>query len=340
MVPPEPGTDGTRALAEVPTRDRGVDPVGPRPLPLGQVLGPEHRIQPGEEAGEVPVPGVVVVRVVPVVVLRRRDDLAQGTEPEPDVGVLEDRVGLQHDECATERRRAEPEVGEGDHTEQPADRAVERMQVCGREPVHALAAVVDAVEPPEDRDGVHHPVRPVADELDDHQRLDELQHFRLRRDRVADEGRCQDADQDDERGRDDHQADRREEPGEQEVEHVGAEPGAEETLTPVRGPELLQREEDDAEEHERDDRIEDHVLTLRPLHEGLVKRVCSIEGAFGFQRGALLRAETQQLVEHPVLVLAERGAGALVAARARRRAGSRCARRGRRRGTGWVSGTK
>ena len=67
---------------------------------------------------------------------------------------------------------------------------------------------------------------------------------RLRGDRVAQHvgGRRLDGD-DDRDGHDDH-ADRRERAGEQEVQEVGAEAGTEEPLPAVRGPELLERQED------------------------------------------------------------------------------------------------
>src|SRR6185436_4512251 len=91
-------------------------------------------------------------------------------------------------------------------------------------------------------------------------------------------------------GRED-ESDGREQAGEEEVQHVGEEAGAEdESLAALRGPQLLEGEEDNPEDPESDHRVDEHARTVRPEREETVRCVCglewlrSVEDAVGGQR--------------------------------------------------------
>ena len=144
-----------------------------------QVGRAESEIPERQECGEVLVDALLVRRVMPVVILRRRDRPTQSTETPAQVGVDEHRVKRQEHQVGEERRWREADdehrqVGHGARQD-----GVHRMDARAGEPVHFPARVMDGVEAPQPRHPVKRAVDPVGGEIDEQHDLDELQPQRL-----------------------------------------------------------------------------------------------------------------------------------------------------------------
>ncbi len=213
-----------------------------RPLPLRQVGGAEHLVD--HRQAEVLVACPVVDRVVPVVPLGRVDHPSQTGEPQPHVGVLEQRQQGDEHRDAAEHAGAVAEQHEGEHRERLGERLVERVETTRGHPVHLLDAVVHRVEAPQERHLVREPVAPV---------VRHRHHRRGQPDRrPCGEGSHQvhAAHPDERDGRGDHQhehRDGREHAVHQDVGEVGQQRRAERPLAAQRE-ELLQRDEQHEEE--------------------------------------------------------------------------------------------
>ena len=96
----------------------------------------------------------------------------------------EHREERHEDQVRVDGRRCEPEDVERYEREPAGDDDVDQVQARAGQPVERLRRVVDGVEPPEPRHPVEGAVDPVLGEVGDEHDLDDLEHQRLRRDRV------------------------------------------------------------------------------------------------------------------------------------------------------------
>src|SRR5258705_2552137 len=86
--------EGIKQLTHIALRHRPIQAVGGLYLPSRQMKTPEQRIQEGQLRGEIPVPGLPVVTMMPVMKFRRNKQEAQRTKSHPNIGVNKKRLPL------------------------------------------------------------------------------------------------------------------------------------------------------------------------------------------------------------------------------------------------------
>jgi hypothetical protein len=189
-------------------------------------------------------------RVVPVVVLRRGEEVPDRAEAPAHVGV--DQHGLErHEEHVGEDRpRGEAQHVERHEREAAGHHDVHQVQAGAGQPVHLPARVVDRVEPPEPGHLVEEPVHRVLGEIGDDQHLDELQRQRLRGHRGLELRRHRPAEEDCGGRHGQEHGELHEEMAHPEVPEIRAPLGAEDRLLAQPAEEQLDRHEDGGEQKE------------------------------------------------------------------------------------------
>jgi hypothetical protein len=176
-------------LSDIVTRHRIIGAIEARCLATWQVHGSKQKIEQRELTGEVRVERLPVIGVVPMVKLRRCEDPAQGTEPNPDVRVNEKRLPAVHHGEQKHRLGSKTQGEDRNQRGALGQNLVDGMHAMGGQPVHFLDAVMDGVEPPQPWNFVKGAMDEVEAQVSEQQDLDKSEPGRLSRDGRPNGGR-------------------------------------------------------------------------------------------------------------------------------------------------------
>lgn len=115
--------------------------------------------------GVVGVDVVGILGVMPMVKLRGGEDVTEGTEVDPEIGVNRDRLHPDQDDVGIEGRLGEAANIERNHDHRARDEDFHEMGARPREPIHGVARVVNGMELPKHDRLVMCAVGPVLEEI-------------------------------------------------------------------------------------------------------------------------------------------------------------------------------
>ncbi len=252
-------------LGRIALSHRLIEPVGLRRLAVRHVQAAEQGIQERQLAGEIPVAGLAVVAVMPVMEFRRRQQETQRPEADAGVGVNENRLPIIKCGIDGDGRLGKPERKHRDEGDALGDNLVEGMNARRRQPVELFDAVMDGVEAPQPRHRVEHAVGKVEAEIgqQDHQ-------GNLDRQRPGGDGLPQRRRHDKGRGREhsDRHAEEAElddDAVEQQEKHIVRPGAAQDLLLAMQRQEPLQGHEDQARDQNQlqTERVHEKYLATR-----------------------------------------------------------------------------
>ncbi len=117
----------------------------------------------------------LVLRVVPVMEIRRHDHVAQRPEANAHVRVVEDRLEAHDDDVRIDHALVESQHVDRGEDQSAREDELEDVLARAREPIHALGAVMDGMQAPQDRHLMVCAMRPVLHQVCHEQDQDHLQ---------------------------------------------------------------------------------------------------------------------------------------------------------------------
>lgn len=148
------------------------------------MVGPENEVQVRREVREV-VLGLADARMMPMVQLRRSEEVPQRSQREPHVGMDEDRPHPAEDHERPQQVEPQPEEDAGQVQERLRAQTVQRVLSMGCQPVQVLHRMVDRVKAPQEVEMVAGAMEPIDAQIPEHERERRLPPDRERRDRRA-----------------------------------------------------------------------------------------------------------------------------------------------------------
>lgn len=141
------------------------DSVTGRPHIFRQVIGTEESIEQREVDGEIDVDGFLVGPVVPVVKLRRDEQLVDERQSPANIGVNQGGADVGQQDVDLDGQWGESESSYRNRGDGADEQYFHKVHTRTGHPIHALSGMMDSMEIPEPRDTVEGAVCPVLEKI-------------------------------------------------------------------------------------------------------------------------------------------------------------------------------